>query len=49
MVEFWKEMLDIAIKTSKRRIIILEKHGIGLETMAQKKILQIQLKDRENK
>jgi len=44
MVKFWDEQLTIAIKKTKRRIKLAEKHGIGEMAMREKSILKLQEK-----
>ncbi len=47
MVKFWELAINEAIKTTKRRITHMEKHGIGASAMEEKKILQKQLRQKE--
>ncbi len=49
MVEFWTDALDEAIKTTKRRIIFCEKHGIGSSTIEEKFRLKTQERKKELK
>lgn len=39
MVDFWDEMLKYAIKKTEHRIKIMERNGLGNNTMAEKAIL----------
>ncbi len=52
MVDFWEGQLKDAIKVTKMRIKLCEKHGRGVPAMQEKSILKKQEKmllDRRNK
>ncbi len=45
-IHFWDIQLDAAIKTTRRRIVLAEKHGIGKMAIQEKIILAKQEKAR---
>jgi len=42
MVKFWPEHIETAIKKTQKRILHMEKHGLGTAAMEEKHKLDIQ-------
>ncbi len=49
MVDFWVEQIEIAIKRTKRRILLLQRSGNGLSVMEEKANLGKQQKHRADR